>query len=89
MIKKIIVVFILSLSFINLVGCSSFDDKPIKNAMDDYFEWFEDLVNGKEDPEEEKEENIEEDDDIEVIAPESNTSNNYSNFVLSEEHIVF
>ena len=44
----------------------SFDDKPIKNAMDDYFEWFDDLVNGKEDSKEEKEDEAIEDEEASV-----------------------
>ena len=54
----------------NVVGAasepSSFDDKPIKNAMDDYFEWFDDLVNGKEDSKEEKEDEAIEDEEASV-----------------------
>ena len=64
--KKIIAILLLSLSLTALCGCSSFDDKPIKNAMDDYFEWFEDLVNGKEDSEEEKKDEHIEDEETSV-----------------------
>ena len=64
--KKIIAIILLSLSLTALCGCSSFDDKPIKNAMDDYFEWFEDLVNGKEDSKEEKEDKLIENEETSV-----------------------
>lgn len=46
--RRIFSVFCISLLiFTSLLfaGCSSFEKSGIKNALDDYFEWFDDTIN--------------------------------------------
>lgn len=46
--RRIFSIFCISFlifAFSLLSGCSSFDKSGIKNALDDYFEWFDDTIN--------------------------------------------
>lgn len=89
MIKKFLILFLLIIGTICVVGCSSGNEGEVKNAFNSYYDWFDStfIENSEESKLEDNEENTEE--DIEVIAPEPETSSKYSNFVLSKEKIIF
>ena len=89
--KKIIAVILLSLSLTAFSGCSSAENSDLENAFNSYTNWFESTFIESSDNAntEDNGDNIEEDDDIEVIAPESNVSNSYANFKLDKDKIIF
>ena len=87
--KKIIAVLLLSLSMIAFSGCSSSENSDLENAFNSYTNWFEStFIDDSNESNIDDEENVE-DDDIEVIAPETEISNKYSNFVLNQDNIIF
>ena len=91
MMKKIIAVLLLSLSLTAFSGCSSTENSDLENAFNNYTNWFEStfIENSDNADTEDNGDNIEEDDNVEVIAPESNVSNNYANFILDKVNITF
>ncbi len=87
--KKIIAVILLSLSLTAFSGCSSSENSDLENAFNSYTNWFEStFIDDSNESNIDDEENIE-DDDVEVIAPDSSVSNNYVNFELNKDNIIF